>query len=259
MYKRTVISLITLFSIFQTVCSGNTYSNTPGYYEAKFTTTLPVIDGIGSDTCWNKADWATIDQVWIGAAVDAADFTGKFKMMWTEYRLYLLVRVTDDSLRLQSPGISDVCSNIYNYDCVELFIDENNSRETDYSGTFKAFAYHLDTAKHICYAMGLSGWARLDDHINYKMTRVDTHTFDYEYEIKVFNDSYTTGGNHTPVKLTNGMLMGWSVAYNDNDLGASRQNMIGSIFIAGNDKNVSYFNSSVFGQLKLVGKSIRQE
>lgn len=256
MFNRIIISLIVLFGIFQSTGLGNNYTNTPGHYEAKFTVTLPVIDGIGGDTCWNKAEWATIDQVWIGSSVDASDFTGKFKVMWTEDRLYVLARITDDSLRLQSPGISDVCSNIYNYDCVELFIDENNSRETDYSGTFKAIAYHLDTADHICYAMGSSGWVRLDDHINYKMTRVDTHTFDYEYEIKVYNDTYTAGGNNTPVKLSNGKLLGWSVAYNDNDLGSTRQNMTGSVFISGTDKNVSYFNASVFGELKLVGNSI---
>jgi hypothetical protein len=136
---------------------------------------------------------------------------------------------------------------------VEIFMDENNSRETNYSGTFKAVAYHMDTTGNICYAMGNQGWVRLDDHLRYKMKRVDTHTFDYEYEIKVFNDTYVVGGNNTPVKLTNGKLMGWSIAYNDNDLGSTRQNMIGSIFIAGTDKNVSYFNSSVFGELKLVG------
>lgn len=253
MFQKTLISAIALVSIFQSLCLGNNYTNTPGHYEAKFTKNLPVIDGIGNDTCWDKAEWATIDQIWIGQPIDASDFTGKFKVMWTEDRLYVLVRVTDDSLRLQAPNISDVCANIYNFDCVEIFMDENNSRETNYSGTFKAVAYHMDTTGNICYAMGNQGWVRLDDHLRYKMKRVDTHTFDYEYEIKVFNDTYVVGGNNTPVKLTNGKLMGWSIAYNDNDLGSTRQNMIGSIFIAGTDKNVSYFNSSVFGELKLVG------
>ncbi|HEX2937259.1 MAG TPA: sugar-binding protein [Bacteroidales bacterium] len=255
MFQRTLISAIALVSIFQSLCLANNYTNTPGHYEAKFTSTLPVIDGIGNDTCWDKAEWATIDQIWIGQPVDASDFTGKFKAMWTEDRLYVLVRVTDDSLLLQASGITDVCTNIYNYDCVEIFMDENNSRETDYSGTFKAVAYHMDTTGNICYSMGNKGWVRLDDHLHYKMKRVDTHTFDYEYEIKVYNDTYVVGGINVPVKLTNGKLMGWSIAYNDNDLGSTRQNMIGSIYIAGSDKNVSYFNSSVFGELKLVGKS----
>lgn len=248
-----VFLLIGLMTFTQFILAGNGKVSTPGYYEAKYTTTLPVIDGMGNDTCWDKAEWAPIDQVWIGNAVDAADFTGKFKAMWTKDKLYLLVRIVDDSLRLQSPTVTDVCSNIYNYDCMELFIDENHSRETNYSGTFKSFAYHLDTAGHVCYAMGSLGWARLDNHIHYKMKRVATHTFDYEYEISVYNDTYVNGGTNTPVKLTNGKLMGWSVAYNDNDDGSTRQNMFGSIYIAGADKNISYFNASAFGELKLVG------
>ena len=252
MLKIIIFTLIEFLSL-SFICLGNNNPNTPGHYEARFTTTLPVIDGIGNDTCWNKAEWAPIDQVWIGPALDASDFTGKFKVMWTEDRLYVLVRITDDLLQLQDPGTQDVCSNIYNYDCVEIFIDENNSRETNYSGTFKAIAYHMDTTGHCCYAMGNSGWVSLDDHLRYKMQRVDTHTFDYEYEIKIYNDTYAIGGNNTPVKLTNDKLMGWSIAYNDNDGGSIRQSMVGSIYITGNDKNVSYFNSSVFGELKLVG------
>jgi hypothetical protein len=224
-----------------------------GYYEAKYTKTLPVIDGNGNDTCWNKADWAPIDQVWIGNTVSESDYSGKFKVMWTKDRLYVLVRVVDDSLRLQSPDVSNVCQNIYNYDCVEVFLDENNGRDVNYSGTFKAIAYHLDTAHHICYAGGTMGWVRLDDHINYNMKRVAAHTFDYEYEMKVFNDSYVKEGNNTPVKLFNGKLMGWSVAYNDNDIGTTRQNMFGSMLIEATDKNISYFNASAFGELKLIG------
>ncbi len=224
-----------------------------GYYEAPFTVTIPVIDGNGNDTCWNKADWAPIDQVWIENAVSETDYSGKFKVMWTPDRLYLLIQVTDDSLRLQPTGLADVCSNIYQYDCTEIFIDENHSRDVNYSGTYKAIAYHMDTT-HVCYYIGGSaGWVRLDDHLNYKMKRVASHTFEYEYELKVFNDTYADGGQNTPVQLTPGKLLGWSLAYNDNDLGTTRQNMFGSKFIAGTDKNISYYNASAFGELKLVG------
>jgi hypothetical protein len=254
MLNLLIILFVNLMPFFQLTNAATYYLSAPGYYEAKYTTTVPVIDGNGNDTCWNKADWAPIDQIWIGNAVTETDFSGKFRVLWTKDRLYVLVRIVDDSLQLQSPGVTSVCNNIYNYDCVEIFIDENRSRDVNYSGTFNSFAYHLDTAGHVCYAVGGSiGWVRLDDHINYRMKRVDTHTFDYEYEIKVFNDTYVNGGNNSPVGLTNGKLMGWSVAYNDNDNGTSRQNMIGSIFIEGTDKNVSYYNSSVFGELKLVG------
>lgn len=227
-----------------------------GYYEAPFTVTIPVIDGNGNDTCWNKADWAPVDQVWIGNAVPETDYSGKFKVMWTADHLYLLIQVADDSLRLQPNGLADLCSNIYNYDCTEIFIDENHSRDVNYSGTYKAIAYHMDTT-HVCYYIGgAAGWVRLDDHVNFKMKRVASHTFEYEYELKVFNDTYADGSQNTPVQLTPGKLLGWSVAYNDNDLGTTRQNMFGSKLIEGADKNISYYNASAFGELKLVGGDV---
>ncbi len=249
-YHLRILSAFITFSLFS--ISGIS-QNQQGYYEALFTKTIPVIDGNGSDTCWNKAGWAPIDQVWIGNAVEETDYSGRFKVLWTQSRLYLLIQITDDSLRLQPAGLADVCSNIYNYDCTEIFIDENHSRDADYTGTYKAIAYHLDTT-HVCYYVGgTSGWVRLDDHLIYKMKRVATHTFEYEYEIKAFNDSYIHGGQNTPVQLTTGKHLGWSVAYNDNDIGTMRQNMFGSKLIDAPDKNISYYNASAFGALKLTG------
>jgi hypothetical protein len=222
-----------------------------GYYEAQRSNSVPVIDGVGDDTCWAIADWAPIDQVWLGDAVTAIDYSGKFKVIWTSKRLYLLIEIVDDSLHCQPTDVTDVFANIYQYDCVEVFIDENNSRETDYSNSHKAFAYHLDTAGDVGYANGNTGWERLDDHFNYKVKKVAAHTYDWELEMKVFNDKFVYGGNNTPVTLNVGKLMGWSLAYNDNDFGTTRQNMFGSVLIAGDNKNVSYYNSSVFGKLLL--------
>ncbi len=226
-----------------------------GYYEALFTSTVPVIDGAGDEHCWDSAVWKPIDQRWIGPAYTAEDFSGRFKALWTASRVYVLIEIVDDSLRLQDPGLVNVCSNIYNYDCVEIFIDENNSDDVNYSNSHKAFAYHMDTLGSVCYANGSAGWERLDDHINYKITRVSGDTFQYEYEIKIYDDSFVYGVESTPVTLTEGKLMGWSIAYNDNDMGTMRQNMTGSKFVPGNtdnERNVSYFNASVFGDLKLV-------
>ena len=248
--------LVGLLALSQLTIAGNHNQFLQGYYEVRFTETIPVIDGNGNDTCWNKADWAPIDQVWIGDAVSETDYSGRFKVLWTSERLYLLIQIVDDSLRVQPSGLTDVCSNIYNYDCTEIFIDENHSRDVNYSGTYKAIAYHMDTT-HICYYIGgSSGWVRLDDHINYKMKRVGSHTFEYEYELKVYNDTYVEGSVNTTVQLTGGKLLGWSVAYNDNDFGSTRQNMFGSKLIEEADKNISYYNASAFGELKLVADEV---
>ncbi|MBN1143255.1 MAG: T9SS type A sorting domain-containing protein [Bacteroidales bacterium] len=248
--------LVGLIALSQLTIAGDHNQYLQGYYEARFTVTIPVIDGNGNDTCWNKADWAPIDQVWIGNAVSETDYSGRFKVLWASDRIYLLIQIVDDSLHIQPTGIADVCSNIYNYDCTEIFIDENHSRDANYTGTYKAIAYHMDTT-HVCYYIGgAPGWVRLDDHLKYKMQRVAPHTFEYEYELKVFDDTYVDGSVNTPVQLTNEKLLGWSVAYNDNDLGSTRQNMFGSKLIEEADKNISYYNASAFGELKLVGNYV---
>jgi len=225
-----------------------------GAYVAWQTDTIPVIDGIGDDNCWKKANWASINHVWIGPAVTPADYSGKYKVLWTPQRLYLLIEVVDDSLCIQPP-VADPRNNIYNYDCMEIFIDEDNSRETNYTGTYKAIAYHIDSKGGIFYALGSAGWTgSLSNNINYKMTKVAAHTYDWEFEIKVFDKSFVYGGDNTPVTLTNNKVMGWSLAYNDNDGGTTRQNMIGSVLVPGttdDQRNVSYYNASVFGKLTL--------
>jgi len=225
-----------------------------GAYVAWQTDTIPVIDGIGDDNCWKKANWASINHVWIGPAVTPADYSGKYKVLWTPQRLYLLIEIVDDTLCVQPP-VADPRNNIYNYECMEIFIDEDNSRETNYSGTYKAIAYHIDSKGGIYYALGSAGWTgSLSDNINYKMTKVAAHTYHWEFEVKVFDKSFVYGGNNTPVTLTNNKVMGWSLAYNDNDGGTIRQNMIGSVLVPGttdDQRNVSYYNASVFGKLTL--------
>ena len=255
MSKLYISTLVCLAALSQIMFAGNNNTNAEGHYDALYTETIPVIDGYGNDTCWDKAEWAPIDKVWIGDPVDSSDYTGNFKAMWTKDRLYFLIRIVDDSLRLQSPDVSSVCNIIYEYDCVEIFIDENHSRDKNYTGTYKAFAYHMDTAHNICYYFGSPSWVKLDDHINYQMHKVAENTYDYEYEVKVFDDTYKDESS-IPVTLYNDKLMGLSLAYNDNDMGSTRQNMIGSKFVAGdtdNARNISYYNASAFGEIQLVG------
>lgn len=54
----------------------------------QFTKTVPVIDGIGDDECWNNdsIEWQEIDQVWIpwGGTMTADDFTGKYMVCWNK-------------------------------------------------------------------------------------------------------------------------------------------------------------------------------
>ena len=69
-------------------------------YAARFAETAPVIDGIGSDSAWDNADWKPIDQVWLGGGNASKSnlnpppegtYSGRFKIVWTEDRLCYLV------------------------------------------------------------------------------------------------------------------------------------------------------------------------
>ncbi|WP_461256954.1 sugar-binding protein, partial [Treponema sp. R80B11-R83G3] len=125
---------------------------------AYFTETPPVIDGNGNDAAWAKANWQDIKYAWMyqppkslptGAAVDSngaipktADFSGRFKVVWTADRLYILAEIIDDII--YTPATNPTQSPEKN-DCLELFIDENASggiRTSDGGNNF--FTYHMN-------------------------------------------------------------------------------------------------------------------
>jgi len=58
----------------------------------------PVINGTGDEACWQNAVWASIDHLWLGQQASASDFTGRYKIVWTEEKLYFLVEITDEKI-----------------------------------------------------------------------------------------------------------------------------------------------------------------
>ncbi|MBN2521485.1 MAG: DUF362 domain-containing protein, partial [Bacteroidales bacterium] len=124
-----------------TEASFKVYINTGKKYIAKKAKTAPVLDGDPSDSCWSNVNWTLINQVWLpyGSVVSANDFNGKYKAVWTQDSLYLLAEIYDDVLDVGNPNIT---VNYWQYDCLELFIDEDKSGG-EHENNFNAFAYHL--------------------------------------------------------------------------------------------------------------------
>lgn len=56
------------------------------------------VDGMADEPDWNLAAWRDINHRWLGPEYTRDDFEGRFKLVWTPKRLYLLVEVTDDIL-----------------------------------------------------------------------------------------------------------------------------------------------------------------
>ena len=217
-------------------------------YHAKKIYVAPVIDGIPGEACWDSATWAPIDQIWIGTATTANDYTGAYKVLWTPERLYILMKYTRSVINDNYKGMCE--SDIYNYDCAEVFIDENHSGGY-YLNTYKAFAYHLMTSNHAC-AIGPSGSESHDADMTFKFDSAGSNIYYWEIELKVFADTYVYGGSNIPVTLTGGKQIGFSVAYNTNDGGTARKNMFGSHYIADPaHRNDSYKDASYLGDLFL--------
>ncbi|MCU0428802.1 MAG: CBM9 family sugar-binding protein [Cytophagaceae bacterium] len=243
--KFSLIPTIVCF----TLLSCSLLSAQDGNYQARKASKPLSIDGKASEADWKKARWKAIDQVWLGAAPSASDFQGRYKMLWDKNFLYFFVEIKDDSLSDQRKSPLD---NWWEDDCLELFIDENRSKGI-HQFTHNAFAYHI-TLDYDVVDMGTKQQPLLlNDHLIAKWTQVDSVTYTWEVAMKVFNDTYDENSkSNKPVILTPNKVMGFAVSYNDNDGNMRRENFIGSIAVAGEDKNKGWIDAGIFGEVKLV-------
>ncbi len=217
-------------------------------YSAPRAPQAPVIDGIGSESCWQQAQWKDIKYVWLGATPSPSDFSGHFKMVWTPERLYYLIEITDD--KLSAPNTTPL-KNYYDNDCVELFIDENHSGG-NHQNNYNAFAYHIELNYDIIDNNTSGTQSFYNDHARILRTQ-NGNVYTWEIELKVFDDTYNEKSTtNVPVTLRKDKIMGFGVAYNDNDNQMTRESFIGSMDIPGTDKNVAWIDAGVFDTLKLV-------
>lgn len=102
----------------------------------------PAIDGAVEEDLWAGARPYKMDNVIYSSASSAADFSAHYQTLWDAKNLYVLVDVTDDSL--QNDSDSDLW---YQDDCVEVFIDADNSKSGDYSDNDYQFHFDWDKTK----------------------------------------------------------------------------------------------------------------
>jgi hypothetical protein len=270
----------TLFAHWLT--SAQKYNLGQDDFVAYFTDTPPAIDGNGNDPCWARAKWQNINYAWMyqsprslsgtlnanGTVSKTADFSGRFKVLWTADRLYILAEIIDDikycpaTTPTQSPEKND---------CLEIFIDENASggvRTSDGGNNF--FTYHMNfDGVNVADWTGSQNVLR-NSHLKYKINDADAPKYIWETEMKVYNSSYPLNTTPSPdpagtlVTLTEGKKIGFAVAYCDNDNNAhssissqigDRDHFIGSMFVTGStdeQRNVSYKDSTQYAKLYLV-------
>lgn len=207
----------------------------------------PNLDGKDMDDCWNKAEWLAMDQNWLGNAYTYKDFSGRYKLSWDESALYILVEITDDVLFDQ---YGDPLKLWWDDDCVEVFIDEDNSGGP-HQFSHNAFAYHIALDGNVV-DLAPDELPRLyNDHITSVRT-TNGQTSTWEIAVKIYDDSFVDGEKSSPKNLEINKKVGFAIAYCDNDGSKERENFIGSVFVPGEDKNQGYKDANIFGTLVLL-------
>jgi len=207
---------------------------------------IPKIDGLANDACWKKGDWYPLNQIWLGDAYSPDDFMGHYKLSWSEEALYILVEITDDILLDQH---SDPLKLWWDDDCVEVFIDEDNSGG-EHQYNHNAFAYHVALDGNVV-DLGPDKKPHLyNDHVISKRITTGNSTI-WEMAVKLYDDSFIDGGTNTPRPLVLGEDIGFALAYCDNDTSQERENFIGSVVVKGDDKNRGWIDAYIFGNIIL--------
>lgn len=228
--------------------AGATHSEDRSHYRAPKSLGPIVIDGDADDRAWQHAAWRDIGYRWLGPEYSDEDFKGRFKVAWTEDKLYILVEFADDIL---FDSHRDPLVQYWDDDCLEIFIDENYSGG-EHQFNHNAFAYHLSLDNRAI-DIGTDESARdYSHHIQSKWIQQRDKVV-WEVAIDIYPDSYFDDSNeNVPVSLYAGKIMGLMLAYCDNDGSELRENFIGSESVPEGPKDRGWIDAGLFGELELV-------
>jgi hypothetical protein len=272
-FKFEIIILVFMFFSISIMAGSPRMRAQEDTVRAPNVATIPTIDGQSDDSCWGVVNWQAIDQVWIpwGGSVGADDYTGQYKVVWssTENVLYFVVEIIDDVFvdgYVFGPG------DYYQYDIVEVFIDEDKSGgihnyEVGGVNAENAFAYHIvvDAPEDgevtndfvVCDMAGNTYTVNYAGHFPELAMRKDGNQYTWEFSLAVYDSSYDNGDPEASrVDLSGNKVMGLSLAYCDNDSinehPKIRDNFFGSVEVAHQDSNNHWINADGFGTLKLI-------
>ena len=230
------------------VLADNTHYEGRNRYVAPWSAETPIIDGVADESVWQAGEWHEIDHRWLGPEYTAEDFSGRFKVAWTEERLYILVEVVDDIL---FDSHRDPLTQYWDDDCVEIFIDEDYSGG-DHQYNHNAFAYHMSLDNR---AIDIGTDKRPHDYSHHVESRwrQSGNNVVWEIAIEIYTDAYVDGSDdNEPVALHAGKVMGLMLAYCDNDGSELRENFVGSESVPEGPKDRGWIDAGLFGELQLV-------
>ena len=216
-------------------------------YMAPFAAAGIRVDGNSDDAAWEAAEWQAINYKWLGPDYSETDFRGRFKVVWTDKRIYLLVEIVDDIL---FDSHRDPLVQYWDDDCLEVFVDEDYSGG-DHQFNHNAFAYHFSLDNQAI-DIGTDGKARnYSRHVSSNW-RQHGNTVVWEVAIDIYDDTYVDGAtDNEPLSLMSGKILGLMVAYCDNDGSELRENFIGSESVPTGPKDRGWIDAGLFGQIEL--------
>jgi hypothetical protein len=245
--RATILAVALLLATASAVGDDSHY---PGrtQYRAPLASTAPTVDGVADEAIWAQAEWRTIEHRWLGPEYAAEDFQGRFKVVWTADRIYILGEFVDDIL---IDTHRDPLVQYWDDDCLEIFLDE------DYSGgehqySHNAFAYHMSLDNQAI-DMGTDEEPHnYSHHVESRWQQIGNKLI-WEVAIDVYADDYVDGADdNEPVQLSAGKTMGLMVAYCDNDGSELRENFIGSESVPSGPQDRGWIDAGLFGALVLV-------
>ncbi|MFY0626901.1 MAG: lamin tail domain-containing protein [Reichenbachiella sp.] len=190
----------------------------------------PVIDGV-IDASWDAIDFESIDRNNAGTISSQEDLSGKFKMSWDTNNLYLIVLVKDDVFH------SDMESNVWNEDGIEIFIDSDNSKNSSF-GT-NDFQFQLRYADASAYEVSHGDVTGV---VSQQVVSNDT----IFYEMSIPLSLLDLDGN----SIVNGQLLGFDIHINDDDnIDGNREGKLAWYARTDNSsRNPAYFGTANFKQ-----------
>jgi hypothetical protein len=183
------------------------------------TATPPIIDG-NEDDVWSAAPLYKLNNVIYAPLSSPNDLAADFRALWDENNLYLLVDVIDDALVNdtrpdQLVTLPTGSTNIpwWYDDCVEVYIDADNSKSNQYDNDDSQ--YHFDWDREHS-TMGVHNEHGRMENVEFAMATTEKG---YRTEIKF--PWATLGG-----KPSAGASIGLDVHINDDDDGGERDTKI---------------------------------
>ena len=217
-------------------------------YRAPRAAIAPTVDGVADEDVWRGARWQELNYRWLGDEYTAEDFRGRYKVVWTAERLYILAEIVDDVLY---DAHRDPLERYWDDDCLEIFLDENYSGG-EHQYNHNAFAYHLSLDNRAI-DIGTDRRPRDYSHHVESRWRQTAEGIVWEVSIRIYGDDYVDGaGDNRPRQLAEGEQLGLMLAYCDTDGSELRENFIGSESVPTGPKDRGWIDAGLFGSLLLV-------